>query len=61
MSSKMDENKKKALESALQAIEKAFGKGSIMAMSGEADAVNAFQAARLVLTKLWAVAFLSVE
>ena len=51
MSSKMDENKKKALESALQAIEKAFGKGSIMAMSGEADAIKRFSSGSASIDK----------
>jgi recombination protein RecA len=48
---KMDENKRKALDSAIQAIEKAFGKGSIMAMSGEADAIKRFSSGSVSIDK----------
>ena len=48
---KIDDNKKKAIESAIQAIEKAFGKGSIMSMSSSADSIKRFSSGSMSIDK----------
>jgi recombination protein RecA len=48
---KADENKKKAVESAIQAIEKAFGKGSIMSMSSAGDSIKRFSSGSMSIDK----------
>lgn len=48
---KIDEGKKKAVDAAILAIEKAFGKGAIMSMNSSADAMKRFSSGSMSIDK----------